>query len=265
MNTHVVALLIALALLVTVPVGCRVLGLETPHRVGRAVALVALALPTGPIAGVLAAGWLATSAWLLWQQRHAALTTLVALAWVPAAAAWLACDRFGIRPLDFDSSIVLLTAAHFHHAGFGVSALLARTHAHAGLWLHQAGMVTVAAGITFSDALEPIGATLVVCALIWWTVTALRIRPLLTGWRRAAVTVSAVAWMYPMLLAVRWAIAPLGWPALTPFTRALDAMVAQHGAVNAIALVLLGLLALMPASLHATHTQEVSHADTASS
>jgi len=32
-------------------------------------------------------------------------------------AVWLLADRLGIRPLNFDSSIVLLTAVHFHYAG----------------------------------------------------------------------------------------------------------------------------------------------------
>ena len=264
MNTLVVDLIIALALLVTIPIGSRVLGVVAPPLAARCVAVLALALPTGVVAGIPTAAWLAASIWWLWQQRRAPLTTLVALAWIPAAAAWLALDRFGLRPLDFDSSIVLLTAAHFHHAGFGISALLARTHTTVGLWVHQLGMVTVAAGITFSDALEPVGAAMVICALTCWTVTAWRLRRTLHGWRRAAFTISALVWTYPMLLAARWAIAPLGWTALTPFTRTLDAMVAQHGAVNAIGVVLFGLLALTPAPLQNPNHQEVSHADTTS-
>lgn len=52
-----------------------------------------------------------------------------------------------------------------------------------------------------------------------------------------------------MLLALGWALAPLGPAAVTrpltrPLTRTLTAMVAQHGAVNAIAVVLLGLASL---------------------
>lgn len=263
MNNVTVLFLIALALLVTVPLALRVLDVNAGRAtlVGRLAATASLVLSSGPIAGALALPWLVSAALLVARQRRVAPLTLVPLLWLPASAAWLVADRFGIQPLDFDQSIVLLTAAHFHHAGFGVSALLARSRAALGLALHQVGMVLVAIGITASDHLEPLGASFIVCALAVWTCRALRARATLTGWRRVLMTVSAVAWAYPMLLAVSWALTQVGFDLVTgTLTPTLDAMVAQHGAVNAIALVLCGLIALTSTHSPSEEEQQRDHA-----
>ncbi len=44
--------------------------------------------------------------------------TLVGFLYLPVGAAWALADRMGIHPLGFQDPIVLLTAAHFHYAGF---------------------------------------------------------------------------------------------------------------------------------------------------
>ena len=265
MNNVIVYLLIALAVLVTVPLALHALGVKAGPvlHVGQLLATASLLVPRGGVAGALALAWVASAALLVVRNRQGGLFTLIPLLWLPAAAAWLAADRFGIRPLDFDRSIVLLTAAHFHHAGFGVSVLLARARASFGLALHQIGMLFVAIGISASDHLEPLGASFIVGALVVWTYHAIRMRPLLSRWRRVAITVSAVAWAYPMLLAVSWALAQVGVDFVTSkLTPTLNAMVAQHGAVNAIALVLTGVLALTPTLVDPN--KEKSHADVAS-
>lgn len=253
MFTTLTPLLIALALLVTVPVALRALSVVgTGYPNARWVAAISLVLPKGWLAGALAGAWLFAASFLLWQHRRASIARMAALAWLPAAAAWLVADRLGVRPLGVSPEIVALTAAHFHHAGFGVSVMLAAVGAHRGLVVHQMGMVLVAAGIaadgiSAADGLEPLGAACIVVALAVWTAHAWRRRGAATGWRRAAFTVSAVAWLYPMALALAWALAPLGpHPIVTPFLRTLHAMVAQHGAVNALAVVLLGVAALTP-------------------
>ena len=46
------------------------------------------------------------------------LCHLSAYLFLPIGAAWAFADRLGFQPLDFDATIVLLTAAHFHYAGF---------------------------------------------------------------------------------------------------------------------------------------------------
>jgi len=252
MNSWIVPLLVALALLLTVPVGLRTLGLATPPAAvsaARALAAASFVLPRGAVAGSAAAMWLLAAGWLVVQHRHLPWATLLPLMWLPAGAAWLVAARCGLRPLGFSDAIVLLTAAHFHHAGFGVSALLATVRARRGLVVHQFGMLAVAAGISGVDALAPVGATLIVVALVCWSLAAWRLRPVLRGWRRAALTVAALAWTYPMLLAVSWAMAPfLPHLATRTLARTLTAMAAQHGTVNALAVVLLGLVALRPST-----------------
>ena len=42
----------------------------------------------------------------------------VALVFIVVGSGWAMLDRLSIRPLDFDPVIVLLTAIHFHYAGF---------------------------------------------------------------------------------------------------------------------------------------------------
>lgn len=46
------------------------------------------------------------------------LCQLFAYLFLPIGAAWAFVDRLGFQPLGFDSTIVLLTVAHFHYAGF---------------------------------------------------------------------------------------------------------------------------------------------------
>ncbi|MGB8861889.1 MAG: YndJ family transporter, partial [Ilumatobacteraceae bacterium] len=186
MFTHLTAILIAIALLVTVPLALRALGLDQSCRDGRGatattaarwVAAASLLAPRGVVAGLLAALWLLATVGLSWRHRRAPLTHLVTVAWLPTAAAWLMADRLGIRPLGFSSHLVMLTAAHFHHAGFGVSALLSTIGARRALAVHQVGMLLVAAGLTVAHAtgldasalpgsrwLEPAGAICIVAA-----------------------------------------------------------------------------------------------------
>jgi YndJ-like protein len=53
------------------------------------------------------------------------LTTLATFGFLTNAALWLVFDRFGYQPLEFTPWIVLLTGAHFHYAGFALTASLA--------------------------------------------------------------------------------------------------------------------------------------------
>lgn len=261
-NTPMVAWLVVVALLVSVPVGLRTLGIARPGRgvvIARWAAALSFLLPAGRLAGSLAALWLMAASWLVVRHHQLRWATIAPLLWLPAAAAWLTAARLGVRPLGFSDSVVLLTAAHFHHAGFGVSALLATVRSHRGLIVHQLGMATVAIGISGADALEPIGATLIVVALSCWTAAAWRLRRALTGWRRHALTLSAVAWAYPMLLALSWALAPfLPHLASHRLAATLPAMAAQHGTVNALAVVLLGLVALTPRPSTSTAVNDAS-------
>ena len=109
MNSWIVPLLVALALLLTVPVGLRTLGLATPPAAvsaARALAAASFVLPRGAVAGSAAAMWLLAAGWLVVQHRHLPWATLLPLMWLPAGAAWLVAARCGLRPLGFSDAIV---------------------------------------------------------------------------------------------------------------------------------------------------------------
>lgn len=53
------------------------------------------------------------------------LAQLAAYLYLPIGAAWAFADRLDFQPLGFDATIVLLTVAHFHYAGFLLSTIAA--------------------------------------------------------------------------------------------------------------------------------------------
>jgi hypothetical protein len=98
------------------------------HWLAAAALVIAFVLPVGYFAGALCLPWLATTvllaaaalARLCGAQRRdlATLGESAALAFPAVGAGWALCARAGIAPLDFSPAIALLTAVHFHHAGF---------------------------------------------------------------------------------------------------------------------------------------------------
>jgi hypothetical protein len=148
-----VELLILLAVLLLVPMGFT---LYLPGQVPRGAWLVsglalglAFWLPPSGLAGALALPWLALSGWGLW--RHAGfrrfeerLFSFALASWI-IAAAWAIAHAWGWRPLGFSPIIVLLTAAHFHYAGFLLLLLLTLAYREApSPWLRALGYLTVA-------------------------------------------------------------------------------------------------------------------------
>jgi hypothetical protein len=132
--------LLVLAPLVLVPVALPLAGFRMPW-LGLATLPFAAAYlsPQGPVAVALALPWLVVTLGLAlrglalaWQRRRGPLADLclaAGLVYLPVGAGWAALDRAGLRPLDFEPVIVLLTALHFHYAGFLLplfTALLAR-------------------------------------------------------------------------------------------------------------------------------------------
>lgn len=68
------------------------------------------------------------------------------------AASWAIADRLELALMGFDATITLLTAVHFHYAGFTLSWLLTRIPTPAWTqWLILSGVVLVAIGITSSQ------------------------------------------------------------------------------------------------------------------
>lgn len=215
-------------------------------------------------AWILVCGLLAAGAFL--RIVRGALTRLDLLC--PAAAfvysligaGWLVASRMGLNPMGFEEPIVLLTAVHFHFAGFA-AALLARAAGRATAESHASGMTAaffriVTAGVLIGPGLLAIGfvagprvklaAALILAVsevgLAISFVFALKSVARFTA--QLLLTVAAASVAFSMALAAVWAI---GEYPLQQFVN-LDQMERFHGTVNALGFTLCGLLGWILAS-----------------
>jgi hypothetical protein len=171
-----------------------------------------------------------------------------------AGGAWFVIWRFGLPILDFSADVPLLTAIHFHFAGFASPILIGfvgrELRASASrMWpvyggavvLVNAGPTLVALGIAGIRAVEaPAAAILAVgtatVALLGLGLVTTRIRPLAA---RVLFAASCATSVIAMSLAVLYAVGnPLALSAI-----GLEDMVRWHGSLNALGYVLCGLLA----------------------
>lgn len=261
--------------------------------VGAALAVVAIVVEPGTPAGVVALGWVAvclvaTAAGVVlgWRSTRSGgstrsrgstrsagsaesagparlpdagdLAVAVALAYLSVGGAWLACSRFGWRPLGLSTDIVRLTGVHFHYAGFALPLLgalalrdaggrspAARALLVLGCLASVVGPPIVALGFTYEAAMPQAGGA-VVMTVAAWAVAAGTLWSVGPAWRRrgwpaaggALLGVSAVSPIVAMVLAVQWAIGQ-HWavPALS-----VDAMAATHGLLNGLGFVGAGLV-----------------------
>jgi hypothetical protein len=176
---------------------------------------------------------------------------------------WFVCDRLALEPLGFSPLIVLLTAAHFHHAGFTLplsAGLLARAlpQQH-DLWRITAVTVVlavplVALGITFSPLLELIAALITagsgIAVAIGMLLRSHEV-PTLPGLLSA---LAGSALLAGMSFAGSYAIGEfqgVAWPDIV-------AMIRLHGAINALGFGLLGAWAwhLRPPSVRGSQHRE---------
>jgi hypothetical protein len=268
--------LLLLAVLVLVPLA---LGLITPGEYmwgGRllrlawraqptaaAMASGAFLLPAGAHAGLLSSGWLIFTGIVALlglaglrdrSMRDAPECCISAgLLLLPVGGLWLALARFGAQPFGFGGTIVLLTAVHFHYAGFALLILagLAGRRLRVGAPLARgvfrlvavgiiAGVPLVALGITFSRELELVAVLLLVASVLALALLELLAVVPLIGRRiaRTLLAISALASVATMLLAAGYALGGMIGLELT-----IPQMVLAHGVVNAFGLVLCGLLA----------------------
>lgn len=232
----------------------RVIALSQPPA---AVLLVAaFVLPEGTTAGVLTVPWLAVSGLIalsgLVRLRRTEWVGNVGRMFLVVGGGWTAMSRLGMRPLDFEPVIVLLTAIHFHYAGFVlpvVAGWIERTRpdrlirvAAVGVAL---GVPAVAVGITatqlkFAPLLEALAG--------WWTAAAAglvavaQIRLAVRGPGARAARglwgVSAVALVVGMGLAALYA----GRPYLSVAWLDIPWMRALHGTAEALGFALAGVL-----------------------
>lgn len=214
----------------------------------------AFVAPAGSTAALLALPWLLATALLaaagvarvLRAVRDlAALCEAAALCYPCVGAAWALCSRADIQPLGFSPAIVLLTAAHFHHAGFtlplAAAALLRRSPgpaARIAACAAIAGMPVVAAGITATQLgappwLEATAATATAGAALLTAMLLLgrTLAPGTSREHRVGAGLAGGALLASMTLAIAYALrAPLDLAVLGE----LDAMVFAHGMLNGV-------------------------------
>lgn len=266
--------LLLFAILTIVPLACSLIAPSMGHdnhffqwaiRLQPVAALMALCsflLPVGPYAALLTLPWLAFAGLMgcagLQHLRRGGLAIVyercfvAGLVYQPIGAIWLAISRFGWRPLNFAAVIVLLTAVHFHYAGFALPTLTGL----AGKWLVQhkltwrfyrwiatgiiAGTPLLAAGITASPVIEMAGVVILfvsVVGLAWLSgiVIARQLSMHLAAW---LLRISALSLLVALTFALLYGLGEyLGWPLVT-----LPRMVQVHGWTNAFGSIVAGLL-----------------------
>jgi hypothetical protein len=255
-----VELLFGTVLVVAVPLTLRRVRLDDPaaDRLVRAVLPGAIpstaalaggmALAPGPLAVVLAVPWLATTVSLAAGaliavvrrgRDHAVrrLATAIALGFLAFGAANATSFAAGFGPLGFAPMIILLTAVHFHTAGFVLTTAGMVTFDRAptlvaaiGIGGVAGGSVVTAAGFVGVPGAASVGAVTVAIGALLLGVATLRARGRMrSGWARRLTSLAASALLVSMPLAIGWALAPLFAVAIP-----LDAMIRTHGAINAL-------------------------------
>jgi hypothetical protein len=236
-------------------------------RLPAALALVAaFALPAGAPAALLILPWLVVGLLVAFDglvrfvrgPRTVAEVSLDAgLIYLAVGAAWAVVARAGLRPLGFPDVIVVMTAVHFHYAGFALP-LLAGLAARelggpiagaaalgvvAGVPLVAAGIIDaqVASGLFPPHRLELAASWLLAASAVLVGLAQLRLalRPGRPVAARALLAVSGLAPLGPMALAGLYTLGACLHVAWVD----IDAMFRYHGAVNALAFILPGLLA----------------------
>ncbi len=162
-------------------------------------------------------------------------------------AGWLLCDRLALQPLGFSPLIVLLTAAHFHHAGLTLpisAGLLGRSLGSTEStepWRTTAVIVVIAVplvamGITFSPMLELIAAWITAAGGIAVGIGLLRRAIGLASIPAMLSALAGASLFAGMSFAASYALgeyAGSAWPDIS-------SMVRLHGAINALGFGLLG-------------------------
>lgn len=177
----------------------------------------------------------------------------VGMIYLPVGAAWLMASRLGIQPMGFGDTIVLLTAMHFHFAGFAAPVLaglagrvlptsqpLSRTFALSGLFI-IIGTPFVAAGLTFSPALALVGAVIMSVGLILLAILVLgwTLRQVSSFLAQSLLVVSSLSSVFAMILACLFAYSLVVKSVIVDIPQ----MALTHGILNSFGFSLCGLIA----------------------
>jgi hypothetical protein len=272
-----IELLFLFAPLVIVPLGMELgRGIEGAGRLGEwARRLQPLGAGFAVVAMWIGPGWRAAAVSLGWMvicllMAGSGLTSLVRALWIDAdrsvratriviaiaridlvvGGAWLVASRLGMRPMGIQEPIGLLTAVHFHFAGFATATIAAATLQFAESrgeyrWLKPVVLmvvglpIVVAAGFVISPAMK-MGAAVLFSASVAALAIAVRAcgRKAEEATARILLQVAAGAVFASMVLSAAYAVADFaGSDALT-----IPQMARTHGILNAIGFCLLGLL-----------------------
>ena len=260
------------AVLVIVPLGLSVVGDERRSSLYKLVvfaqpvaALFTVAsffVQKGMLSAALASAWLILNILIALLglirltsrgfQRIEELSVDAGLLYLPVAGGWLVIYRLGVQPFNFGEMIVLLTAVHFHFAGFAtpiIAGMSGRVLARldyprrvytAVVFALIAAMPLVAAGITFSPWIGFAGALLLTTGLVLLAVLTIGwVRPLITSkvWR-ALLVFGAISSCAAMVLACLYAYSV----ATQTLIITIPGMAMTHGLLNAFGFVTCSLL-----------------------
>ncbi len=260
-----IELLLAVALASAVPLGLLIAielhgdapgisrGRTVVVGVAAGLAVLALAIGRGPGATLLTVGWWLVAAAVALAAARTVLRDLtarrvldepwrlgaaIACGFLAVGATWLVLDRAAVRPFGFDQTIVLLTAVHFHVAGFVLTlagALAARrrpgTVVHVVLSALVAGMPMTALGFFGFPLLSWIGALLVAVGGIGIGLATLSIsRRITDGAARTALLIAGATLFLTMPLAAAYATGTTFGIGFLD----IPAMAAIHGGLNVV-------------------------------
>ena len=252
---------LGLSLIKTVPPTLeRILVWATP--IGATCAFISLLLESGALAATLVLPWFVVTAIVgfigLWRlprtglREPAEISITAGLIYLPIGAVWLLAYRLGIQPMGFGDTIVLLTAVHFHFAGFAAPLLAGLAgrylfHRQSSLLLPIAvvgiiaGTPLVAAGITGSPVVALVGASVITIGLLALATLTVRYVVPATPFTmvRVLLVISSLAVLPAMALACVYAYSIV----FNKLIIDIPQMAMTHGIANAFGFSLCGLTA----------------------
>lgn len=181
------------------------------------------------------------------------LAVMVARVYLPIGGGWLVLSRLGETPLHFGEPIVLLTAVHFHYAGFAAAVIMAAAWRFFGKssrparWLFLmsaavilAGPALLATGFVISPVLQLAAALLLSAAQALFGLLLLRLLPRLQSRLvRALVGIAGATLVFAMALAAVYA-----WGEFSgEYFILIPRMAELHGTANAFGFTLASLVA----------------------
>ncbi len=174
------------------------------------------------------------------------------LLYLPVAGLWLVIYRLGVQPFGYGEMIILLTAVHFHFAGFATPIIAGMSgRVLAGSNYPQrvfaaivvalvAAMPLVAAGITFSPWLGFAGALLLTAGIVMLAVLTFGwVRHSITSGWRVLLLIGAISSCAAMVLACLYAYSL----ATKTLIITIPGMALTHGLLNSFGFVTCSLIA----------------------